>query len=840
MTDGHMGDRRNGDNCDRRLLIEALAAKRGWRREHREIDIFWRTGDDPDLRRVYVWWADDELSVRDAHGRRLAEGQALVERWLAGNGASGSDAESGSESKPTQDAPGSTGTEEINAADIQHIRDVLAATWGDPSKTDYQAMTAVSLFLDELVLGPAFARRALDALRKQFPHVQVIDQGVQLEMPSVVFGAPPTTVMVRIDADGIDVRGDPARLGTDYDMLIDIRAALPKDIGDRLRAHSRFALAEPRARLSLIELLAGSGEKVRLNIAACLPNRDEAKTEIEALYQGEEGEDAAEALRRRIAEDLRQFFKPPIFPALVMLLHQMPAEWSRFAGLGVRLPAELRQRVEERVRELKAAKEAKDPVDKETTWAEITSLAKLNTLDYQRERDAAARALGLTKVVLDKLVRAQRQEEEIARHTPREIEPWPAPVDGAALLDEITAAIQRHVILGTHEAYSVALWVLYSHAYDAFPISPRLAITSPTAECGKTSLLVLVGDHSQRPVVASSVTAAIVFRVIDKWHPTFLMDELDTFLPENEELRGVINSGHAKRAAVVYRTVGDDHEPRGFSSWTPVVLALIGKLPPTLESRSIPINLQRKLPGQRVARYKSDKQPYLDLARKAARWGADNFDALRNAEPAVPEAITGRRADNWEPLIAVADLGGGEWPQRARAAALAAAGITAGHDLGIMMLADIRRVLGARDQITSEDLAAQLARLEGQPWADFGKSGRAISRNAIARLLKPFGIAPGDLWIKRGQSGRSAKGYKSADFTEAFERYLPTSYPEDQPLPSDGQAKKDVPPKPPEGLADEGGPLAGNREDLNQARDREEPSPPDDENPPPPEEEPES
>src|SRR5262249_52892607 len=123
---------------------------------------------------------------------------------------------------------------------------------------------------------------------------------------------------------------------------------------------------------------------------------------------------------------------------------------------------------------------------------------------------------------------------------------------------------------------------------------------------------------------------------------------------------------------------------------------------------------------------------------------------------------------------------------------------------------------------------------------DFPKTGRAISRNAIARLLKPFGIAPGDLWIKNGKGGRSAKGYKATDFTEAFERYLPPVDPEDQAPPSSGRSAWDPPPTPPEDLADEGEGLMGNREDLGQPRDREEPSPPDDESPPPPEEEPEN
>jgi putative DNA primase/helicase len=77
------------------------------------------------------------------------------------------------------------------------------------------------------------------------------------------------------------------------------------------------------------------------------------------------------------------------------------------------------------------------------------------------------------------------------------------------------------------------------------------------------------------------VTAPVVFRAVEKWKPTLLIDEADTFLHDSDELRGVLNSGHNRRSAIIIRTVGEDHEPKQFSTWCPKVISKIGKLPPT-------------------------------------------------------------------------------------------------------------------------------------------------------------------------------------------------------------------------------------------------------------------
>jgi putative DNA primase/helicase len=125
-----------------------------------------------------------------------------------------------------------------------------------------------------------------------------------------------------------------------------------------------------------------------------------------------------------------------------------------------------------------------------------------------------------------------------------------------------------------------------------------------------------------------------------------LIDEADTFLKENDELRGILNTGH-RRGGQVLRTVGDDHEPRQFSTWAPAAIAMIGRLPDTLHDRSVIINLRRRKPTEEVKSFRRDRADDLHvLARKMARWAQDHQVQLTASDPDMGELIN-RGADNW-------------------------------------------------------------------------------------------------------------------------------------------------------------------------------------------------
>jgi Protein of unknown function (DUF3631) len=216
--------------------------------------------------------------------------------------------------------------------------------------------------------------------------------------------------------------------------------------------------------------------------------------------------------------------------------------------------------------------------------------------------------------------------------------------------------------------------------------------------------------------------------------PTLLIDEADTFLPENEELRGILNAGH-RQGGFVIRTVGEEFEPRRFSTYAPCTVALIGKLPVTLADRSVSIELRRRRLDEPIEPFRFDRTEHLDqLSRKVARWTADNAERLRCADPDMPVGVFNRLADNWRPLLAIADAAAGEWPRRARRAIQPAARSDRDEQsVRELLLADIRAIFAERDvdRLPSAELVAALVAIEGRPWAEW-KTGKPISANGVA------------------------------------------------------------------------------------------------------------
>ncbi len=286
--------------------------------------------------------------------------------------------------------------------------------------------------------------------------------------------------------------------------------------------------------------------------------------------------------------------------------------------------------------------------------ATFARLAALSPIEYDRVRIAEAEKLGVRVGTLDDGVEKFRLPGDAAGMAGRALslpapEPWTEPVDGAALLEAIVETITRYVALSPAAAVAVALWCIHAHAFEAFYISPRLSITSPEKRCGKSTLLRVMQPMLPKALCAANITVAAMFRTVEACRPALLIDEADSFLKDNEELRGMINSGHACDGTAI-RLVGEDHEPRVFSTWCPVAIAAIGALPGTIEDRSVIIQMRRRHPDERVARFRIDRVgAQHELGRKAARWAADSARALRDADPAVPTELNDRAADNWRP-----------------------------------------------------------------------------------------------------------------------------------------------------------------------------------------------
>lgn len=351
-------------------------------------------------------------------------------------------------------------------------------------------------------------------------------------------------------------------------------------------------------------------------------------------------------------------------------------------------------------------------------------------------------------------------------------DPWPESVDGAELLEALEMAFTRFLVLPKGAETALPLWVLFAHAFDAFHVAPLLALVSPVKRCGKTTCVRLLARMVPRGLAASSISPAATFRSIEKYRPTLIGDEADSLFRDNDELRRIFNASHTRDTASVIRTAGEDHEPTIFSTWCPKCLALIGRLPDTLEDRSVQITMRRKAPGENAERLRIDRLSFLsDLRRKCARWALDHSEALATADPPVPHELNDRAADNWRPLLSIADTVGGDWPEKARAAAKLLSGSgTEEESVRVKLLADLRSTfIQHGKRVFTDALLDHLHGLEERPWPEYGHKGKPISAPQLARLLKPFGIKPRQ--VKVHSVGK--KGYRREDCEDAFRRYLP-------------------------------------------------------------------
>jgi putative DNA primase/helicase len=421
------------------------------------------------------------------------------------------------------------------------------------------------------------------------------------------------------------------------------------------------------------------------------------------------------------------------------------------------------------------------PLNEDAANVEIDRLSKLNDLAYARQRSRAANDIGIPPGQLDRLVKARRPslddelvEETAGQGRPLELlprDPWEGSVDGAELLEELTAAMRRYVVLEPGDVALVALWVVASYSASEFFIFPRLFITSPEKRCGKSTLLDVIEAVVNKPLVASNIKSAALFRSIELTAPTMLLDEADTFLRGDDDLRGIVNSGHKRNGAVV-RCVGDDHEARQFSTFCPMVIAGIGAQHETIEDRCITVALRRKRSDEAVESFRPDRAEHLTrLARKIARFARDNQIALAGADPEMPGGVFNRLADNFRPLLAVADLSGGKWPEQARKLATAASmGGEEAASSRLLVLSDIRDIYAesGEEWMGSSALVDKLVAIEGRPWAEWKGSKNGLTTHGLARLLKPHGITPNNKKV----IGKVLKGYHRSQFDDTFARYL--------------------------------------------------------------------
>lgn len=407
--------------------------------------------------------------------------------------------------------------------------------------------------------------------------------------------------------------------------------------------------------------------------------------------------------------------------------------------------------------------------------SEVLRLANLTELQYEQIRASEAELLSIRASILDKLVKAKRKEladEKSKESFFENVEAWNHPVNGHELLNSIEQVIDAHIACETHTRTATALWIVYTWAIDAMQIAPIACITAPEKRCGKTQLLTLISELCYKPLPTSNITAAALYRAIEEWKPTLLIDEADTFLKDNEDLRGVINAGHSRKNAYVIRCDGDDNKPTRFNVWCAKAISGIGHLPETIKDRSIILELRRKLPSEHKQRLRhADHHHWNNIKRKCLRWVNDHFDEIQNTRPDLPEQLNDRAQDNWESLFVIAQIASKEWLDKAIHSALTINGVEVDTlSINEQLLVDIKAIFDKTggEKIFSNGLVNALIEDDENVWATWNR-GQPITKIQLTTRLKQFGVKSKDVRI----GTEVKKGFDLNQFKDAFKRYLP-------------------------------------------------------------------
>lgn len=362
----------------------------------------------------------------------------------------------------------------------------------------------------------------------------------------------------------------------------------------------------------------------------------------------------------------------------------------------------------------------------------------------------------------------------------------PDRIDVAELLSDVKAFIRRYVFLTDRQATTAALWVVHTHTFEASRVTPYLSITSAEPGSGKTLLLEVLSLLVPRAWLTGRTTAAVLPRKIEVVTPTLLLDESDTAFKGDKDyataLHGILNTGYKRSGkSTVCVGQGANIDFRDFSTYCPKAFAGIGQLPDTVRARSFAIRLE-KIADEQVDEFDEEAAEPAAAAvyDRLEAFALVGVDQLRGARPERPQGLSPRTKEISRPLLAVAELAGGEWPGKARRALseLGGAGDTEDESIGVELLRDIRAIFDNLevDRISTEDLLEELIAVDESPWSEWRK-GQPITNRGVARLLKPYGIKSRAV---RLEDGRNRKGLLREQFEDAWKRYLPAnpaSYP---------------------------------------------------------------
>jgi hypothetical protein len=349
--------------------------------------------------------------------------------------------------------------------------------------------------------------------------------------------------------------------------------------------------------------------------------------------------------------------------------------------------------------------------------------------------------------------------------------------DGGALVRDLEACFVRYVVLPLKTALPLALWTIATHLFESFDAFAYLAVSSPVPQCGKTRLLEILELVVLNPRRASNISEAALFRVIEKFKPTLMLDEAETLKGKSERaeyLRQILNAGN-RQGAVATRCIGQGAslDVKDFSVFCPKVVCGIGSFPPTIADRAISIPMQRRKKSDSIERLsvRAIKPEGETLQCRASAFASQRRVEIEAAyENTALEFLGDRDADSWAPLFAVLAVADPARVPELRACAEhltgAKAADAADESLSLRLLHDLRDVWPDSEPYAfSEDLKGRLRAVEDGPWSE---SEIDLTERKLARMLKGFKLHSATVRI--GEKTR--KGYSREAFEAASAPYL--------------------------------------------------------------------
>jgi hypothetical protein len=356
-------------------------------------------------------------------------------------------------------------------------------------------------------------------------------------------------------------------------------------------------------------------------------------------------------------------------------------------------------------------------------------------------------------------------------------EPWPEPVSGEQVADEIVTILKKHVVMTTVKMHAITLWIFLTYAEAFVDCLPLLIIRSPEKRCGKSTLLGVLLRLVSKPLPTANITTAALYRVIEGSRPTILADEVDTWLKGNEEARGVIDSGHTRDFAFKILSNPNTLEPERFSTWAPKALAGIGKLADTLADRAITVVLERAGKNDSIVKLRdADPAIFQRLKQQLVRWALDHAPGIEESRPKLPTSDNHRELDNWFPMLQIADEIGDQWAARGRAAAIALSGGEDNGTIRTQVLAAIQKIYEETGQdceggfLPSTRITEELNNDKEATWADW-KNG--MTAKALASILSNFDVKS----VRPRHGGEKERGYLWAHLQAHCEVYGSDSRP---------------------------------------------------------------